>query len=120
MAQRTVCIAGRNNLVLRPEDEFGWLDDAAAVFPPRSQRIRDFAGYTFANREVDLVGNFLRFVPGVDARCNDRRPELIKLCLLFCEADQLPATEGSPVTPVEQDNLGIKASRQGQLHHRQD
>jgi hypothetical protein len=76
-AQGTVGIAGRDNLVIGPEDEFGRLDDAAAVFPPRSQRIGDVAGYTFTDGEVDFVGNLLRFVSGVDACRDDGNAKLI-------------------------------------------
>ena len=113
-AERAVRIAGRHNLVIGAEDEFGRLDNAAAVFPPRPQRIRNFAGNAFTDREVYLFGNFLGFVFGVAARCDDGNTKFIELCLIFCEADQLSATVGSPVTPVEQDNLvlGIKVSRQ--------
>ena len=111
-AERAVRIAGRHNLVIGAEDEFGRLDNAAAVFPPRSQRVRNFAGNAFTDRKVNLIGNFLGFIFSVDARCDDGNTKLVKICFMFCEAGQLSATVGSPVTPVEQNNLvlGIKIS----------
>lgn len=66
-AERAVAIAYRDDLVVRADDKFRRLDDLAAVFPPRSQRIGDLAGDAVADGKVDVVGDFLRLVDRIDA-----------------------------------------------------
>jgi hypothetical protein len=65
--QRAIAIAYGDNLIVRADNKFRWLDDLAAVFPPRSQLVGDLAGDAVTDGEIHLVGDFLRFVDRINA-----------------------------------------------------
>jgi len=68
------------------DHELGWLDDAAAVFPPRPECLRDFARHALADLERNFVLNFPGFFARIDAGKDDLCADLIYFRLLFFKA----------------------------------
>jgi hypothetical protein len=103
-AEWTIAVARCDDISVGADDEFGGLNDLAAIFPPGTQRIGDVTGHAKSDREVHLIGNFLGLVDGIDASGDDFHAQLVKFVFVFCIADQLTATIGSPVAAIEQDD----------------
>ena len=76
-----------DDLAVGADHEFGRLDDAAAVFPPRSQRIRNFASHALADLERHIVLNFLGLFTRIDAGRDDLRADFFQFRLMIFEAD---------------------------------
>ena len=98
------------------EQELRWLDEIAALLPPRTKQISDFTRYAVAVGIRQFGGYLSSLFKRIDTRGDDlgsQRSQLGQNCL---EAGQLPATVRSPMPAVEQYDpvLRVQAARQFQ------
>ena len=84
------------------------MDEVAFLLPPGSQGVSIVARDSVAEREGDSrLCDFGRMFFGVDTRREDLYSEVRQLLLLFFESGQLPPTEGSPESAIEEGDAEI-------------
>jgi hypothetical protein len=68
------------------DKKLGWLNEATAVFPPRTQCVGGRASDAVGNRERDFVGDFARLIDRIDAARDDTNVEVGEFLLMFFKA----------------------------------
>lgn len=87
-------------------NELRRLNDTTIGLPPRADRIRNVSRNAERKREckAELVGQRPRLCFRIHTGRNDPRAESLELIQLALQAGQLPATEGSPMAAVEEND----------------
>lgn len=102
---RAAGIQGMDHCSVRLYQEFGRLDDAAALFaPPGAESVRLATGHAICDRERYIGARFKRLLFIVHTGGQKAGAKRFQLHLVLFQAGQLPAAIGSPVTAVKSQN----------------
>ena len=113
--ERSIAVARRDDFVLCIHDEFGRLDDAAAIFPPGAELFGNITRHAMPERKSFAFGYLACVVDIIDARRDDRAADAFDIRSMLFEAVQLTTTKRSPVSPVEQDDAVPRIQAAGQI-----